>query len=69
MQDWLNSTENGFAGHGDVCALTVGYSSKERVFKLGHPIFNEESGYLLTKHAKRFTSLSPEQLSALSEDS
>ena len=61
--------EAGFKGHGDVCLATVYYSPKDRSFRLVHPIFSESSGYLLTKHGKRFSILSPEQLSALAEGS
>lgn len=48
---------------------TIHYQQKSKKFKLRHPAFNEESGYLLTRHGKRFTALAPEQLSALSEES
>lgn len=65
----MDLEENGFEGHGDLSLETLYYSKKEKYFKLTHPIFNQESGYLLVKHGKRFTALAPEQLSALSEDS
>ena len=61
--------EAGFEGHGDVCLSTVYYSARDKAFRLTHPIFNQDSGYLLAKNGQRFSNLSPEQLSALAEES
>jgi hypothetical protein len=61
--------ENGLDGHGDISLESIYYSKREKGFRVAHPVFSEESGYLLAKHGKRFSALAPEQLSALSDDS
>jgi hypothetical protein len=59
--------ERGYPGHGDLSLDTIYYDKRGKSFRVTHPLFSGESGYKQMKTAKRFSSLSPEQLLSLTD--